>query len=94
MVSVKFKTVLLQLKRVNNTVNGIDETVTRGSFRTPPLLKGMIMKDRMKRKMYSRGTIPKPTRVTYGQGGYASIKDMEKQCMTKTDYNESLKSKD
>ena len=27
------------------------------------------MKDRMKRKMYSRGTIPKPTRVTYGQGG-------------------------
>ena len=52
------------------------------------------MKDRMKRKMYSRGTIPKPTRVTYGQGGYASIKDMEKQCMTKTDYNESLKSKD
>jgi hypothetical protein len=54
----------------------------------------MIMKNRMKRKMYSRGTIPKPTRVTYGQGGYASIKDMEKQCMTKTDYNESLKSKD
>ena len=52
------------------------------------------MKDRMKRKMYSRGTIPTPTRVTYGQGGYASIKDMEKQCMTKTDYNESLKSKD
>jgi methyl coenzyme M reductase subunit C-like uncharacterized protein (methanogenesis marker protein 7) len=94
MVSVKFKTVLLQLKRVNNTVNGIDETVTRGSFRTPPLLKGIIMKDRIKRKLYSRGTIPKPTRVTYGQGGYASIKDMEKQCMTKTDYNESLKSKD
>ena len=94
MVSVKFKTVLLQLKQVNNTVNGIDETVTRRGFRTPPLLKGMIMKDRMKRKMYSRGTIPKPTRVTYGQGGYASIKDMEKQCMTKTDYNESLKSKD
>ena len=29
-----------------------------------------------------------------GKGGYASIQDMEKQCMTKTDYNESLKSKD
>lgn len=33
-------------------------------------------------------------RMMYGKGGYASISDMEKQCMTKTDYNESLKSKD
>jgi len=33
-------------------------------------------------------------RMMYGKGGYASIQDMEKQCMTKTDYNESLKSKD
>ena len=32
-------------------------------------------------------------RMMYGKGGYASIQDMEKQCMTKTDYNESLKSK-
>ena len=51
------------------------------------------MKDKRKRKTYSRGTIPKPTRVTYGQGGHASIEDMEKQCMIKADYNESLKSK-
>tara|TARA_X000001388_G_scaffold40564_1_gene28551 strand:+ start:589 stop:768 length:180 start_codon:yes stop_codon:yes gene_type:complete len=33
-------------------------------------------------------------RMMYGQGGHASIEDMEKQCMIKADYNESLKSKD
>ena len=40
-----------------------------------------------KRKQASTG------RMMYGQGGHASIEDMEKQCMIKADYNESLKSK-
>jgi len=54
----------------------------------------------MKRKQRAYGsTDPERTkanmgRMMYGKGGYASIEDMEKQCMTKTDYNESLKSKD
>ena len=43
--------------------------------------------------MYKHGGKEKQ-RAAYGKGGYASISDMEKQCMTKTDYNESLKSKD
>ena len=33
------------------------------------------------------------SRMTYGKGGYASIKDMEKHCTDKAGYNESLKSK-
>lgn len=41
----------------------------------------------LKRKKANMG------RMMYGKGGYASIQDMEKQCMTKTDYNESLKAK-
>jgi len=46
----------------------------------------------MKRKMYKHGG-KKEERMAYGKGGYASIKDMEKQCTNKAGYNESLKSK-
>jgi hypothetical protein len=46
----------------------------------------------MKRKTYKHGG-KKEQRMTYGKGGYASIKDMEKHCTDKAGYNESLKSK-
>ena len=80
MVSVKFKTVLLQLKRVNNTVNGIDETVTRGSFRTPPLLKGKNMEETLTGNPKPSGNI----------SDYNSIEEKEEMCKNMAGYNESL----
>lgn len=44
------------------------------------------------RKTYGKGKEVEK-RATYGKGGYASIKDMEKHCTDKAGYNESLKSK-
>ena len=47
-----------------------------------------------KRKKYGMGKkVEQNSRMTYGKGGYASIKDMEKHCTDKSGYNESLKSK-
>jgi len=80
MVSVKFKTVLLQLKQVNNTVNGIDETVTRRGFRTPPLLKGITMEEKLTGNPKPSGNI----------SDYNSIEEKEEMCKDMAGYNESL----
>ena len=41
--------------------------------------------DKKKRMGYMKGGMKK--RMGYREGGYASIRDMEKACMSKTGYN-------